>query len=331
MWILGSSKSDALFFLLPGLFSIGMGMMFSQLGETSLIYGLLATALIDSGHVYTTFWRTLLRPGPPKADLKFWYMPLFFFLLFSSWYFLKLPGLWTFVVYSTLYHHTRQVYGFSKWYQTLNRRTDEISDKFLYGLAVLPMVIYHFRPGAIGSYYAENDLFLFPNATVTDVLLVLYGALVLGWIFYETKLWRSGTKELNRLISVGYPSLIYGYCFLIGETVTQVLFPLLFIHGIAYFAVMAQTLHRTQRKSFSTQYLALQCVLITAIVFGLSESWLEEEAVALHTGKALWINSMLIGLTLTPLYCHYFYDAIIWKKSHPEAKLIYAQESLPPA
>jgi hypothetical protein len=329
MWILGSLKCDLVFLMLPGLFSVGISMLFPHLAESSLVYGLIATGLVDSGHVYTTFWRTLFTSG--KKRQWPWMVPVFFILFFGVWYYFSFPGLWTFVVYSTLFHHVRQSYGFSKWYQTLNHRADPISDRFFYGLIILPMVTYHFSPGALGSYYSENDLFLYPLSNVRDALMVIYSVVLFSWICYETKLWKRGLRESNRIISVGYPALIYGYCFLVGETLTQILIPLLFVHGVAYFGVMGQTLHRTQKQRFSSLFEALSLVIITACVFGLSEAWIEEEALNLHSGSPLWLSSLLIGLTLMPLYCHYFYDAIIWKKSHAEADLVYGKKIRPPA
>lgn len=325
MWILGSLRSEMLFFLLPGLFSIVVAILSPNLGETSIVYAILATGLIDSGHVYTTAWRTYLNPSERSSRYIYWLIPLIFFFFFGTWYFTQLPYLWNFIVYATLYHHVRQVYGFSKWYQSLNKRSDKISDFFLYALALLPIIIYHFRPGVIGSYYSEQDLFLFPDAIWLQRLLLVYSFFVLSWIIYEARLWIQNTREPNRIFSILYPASIYAYCFLLGQTITQVLFPLLFVHGIAYFGVMGQTLHRTQKKRFTTAKLALVLVLVTATIFGLSESWFEEEFYELNRDNPLWMTSIIIGLSLTPLFCHYAFDALIWKRNHREGQDVFTR------
>lgn len=322
MWILGSFRTELIFFYLPGLISVIVAILFPELGTTSLLYGLLATALIDSGHVYTTAWRTWFYPDELRSSHRYWLFPLTFFLIFAVWYHFNLPGLWSFVVYTTLFHHIRQVYGFSKWYQALNKRADKVSDYFLYTLAIFPMIIYHFRPGVPANYYSDDDLFLFPDLFVTKVLIIIYSLIWSGWISYEFRLWKSGKKEINRILSVAIPSLIYGYCFLVGKNVTQVLFPLLFVHGIAYCGVMGQTLHRTQSKRFKSQTLALSVVLFTAVIFGLSEAWYEENFVRLVTDLPPFVTAGIVGLYLTPLYCHYLFDAFIWKRSHRESSLI---------
>ncbi len=322
MWILGSLRTEFLFFYLPGFISIIIAILFPELGTTSILYGLLATALIDSGHVYTTAWRTWLHNDELKSSHRYWILPLGFFLFFGGWYYFNLPGLWSFVVYATLYHHIRQVYGFSKWYQALNKRSDKVSDFYLYALAFSPMIIYHFRHGVPANYYSETDLFLFPNLIVQKVLIIIYTLIWSGWIMHEMRLWKQGHKEINRILSVGFPSIAYGYCFLIGSTVTQVLFPLLFIHGIAYFGVMGQTLHRTQKSRFKNSSVALIIVLLTSVIFGMSESWYEENFVRIVTGHSAILTAAVIGLYLTPLFSHYLFDAYIWKRTHRESSLI---------
>lgn len=300
--------------------SIFVAILFPQLAETSLVYALLATALIDSGHVYTTAWRTVLNAEERISMALYWILPLMIFCFFSYWHYSGIPYLWSFVVYSTLFHHIRQVYGFSKWYQHLNRRKDRKSDYWLYILSILPIIIYHFRQGAIGAYYSDYDLLLFPHQGLFTILRLVYAFLILGWLVYEIFLWRKGLHEGNRFLSVLFSVLVYGYCFLIGQTITQVLFPLLFIHGIAYFGVMGQTLHRTQTQRFATPSMALGVVLITAFIFGLTESWVEEDLVELISDYPSWVRALLVGGLLTPLFCHYVFDAMIWKSTHREAK-----------
>lgn len=322
MWILGSFKRESAFIYLPGILSVIIAILFPDLGETSLIYGLLATALIDSGHVYTTVWRTVFYGEERRSHYLYWAFPLLFFVFFTVWYSSNLPYLWSFVVYSTLYHHVRQVYGFSKWYQALNKRSDKVSDYFLYTLSTLPMIIYHFRPGAVANYYSDKDLFLYPHETIRNTLLLIYASVFSAWIIFEMKLWRSGVKEINRILSVAFPAIVYAYCFLIGKTFSQVLFPLLFIHGVSYCAVMSQTLYRTQSKRFSTPMIAMIVVIATAFIFGLSESWFEENFVGLNDGNASWMTAAIVGMSLTPLYCHYAFDAIIWKRNHRESAMV---------
>lgn len=323
MWILGSLKTESMFFFLPALFAVAIAISFPHLGDESVIYGFIATALIDSGHVYTTVWRTFFHPEERRSSHVYWTFPFLICLFFCCWYFFKIPGLWSFVVYSTLFHHVRQVYGFSKWYQALNKRSDRISDYFLYALSIGPMIVYHFRLDAIGDYYSVGDLFIYRSADLFKISISLYALIVAGWLLYEARLWNKGIKETNRFLSIAVPAVVYGYCFLLSRTFTQLLFPLLFLHGISYCGVMGISLQRTRSGWFSTITKSLLIVGVTAIVFGVFESMMEETIVGDMRKENGLIPSLIIGLYLTPLYCHYLFDAMIWKRSHRESKLIF--------
>lgn len=328
MWILGSLKKEIVFLYIPGLIGLALAYSYPQLGETSVLYGLFATAIVDSGHVYTTAWRTWLNPSERKSHPGYWIVPILIFLIFSSWFFFQLPGLWKFVVYATLYHHVRQVYGFSKWYQVLNRRTDKVSDYFLYALAALPFLIYHFRSDAMTSYYSQSDIFVYPHEGILKGLFIVYALLVLGWLSYEWSLWNKGVREVNRIVSVGFPSLIYGCCFFFGKTFTQIIFPMLFVHGIAYCAVVGQSLERTQRDRFKSFLTAFLAVAGTAVIFGLGEAWFEDNILSYDfdagMNPELLLSSLVVGIYLTPLFSHYVFDAWIWKKNHREAQAVFA-------
>lgn len=327
MWILGSAAKDFLFLYLPGLLGIGIGLGFPAAGEESLLFGLFAFGLVDSGHVYTTAWRTWLHKEERRSSHRYWIVPLSIFAIFSLWFFFQIPGLWSFVVYATLYHHIRQVYGFSKWTQKLNQRQDPFTDRAVYFFSLVPFVAYHFRPGAFGNYYSENDLFLFPSPVIFKNLVWLY---LLGggtFLIREFLLWRRGIREPNRVLSLGIPALIYGYCFILGETLTQVLVPLLFFHGISYVAVMEQSLRRT-RSSFQKPYLAAGVLLVTALTLGPIEAIFEEDIVRRSVDVSLIPASILVGIFLTPLFSHYVFDAFIWKRGHREASRIFSPEEV---
>lgn len=326
MWILGKARLEFLLLYLPGLISIFLAILFPHLGDESIIYALLATAIIDSGHVYTTSWRTFLHPEELKSSKIYFILPGILFFIFFLWHNSGMKGLWSFVVYATLFHHVRQVYGFSKWYQGLNKRQDKTSDYFLYSLCIFPMIAYHFREGVPGNYYSDTDLFLTPNNTVLKVSYIIYAGILAGWIVREMRLWKEGTREINRLLSVGFPALVYGYCFFVARTFSQVLFPLLFIHGVPYIAVLGQSLYRTRKNRFRNFSMALLIVSFTAVIFGLGESWFESNVIS-SADPINYLTSFLVGVWLTPLFCHYLFDAIIWKRSHRESALVMGKVS----
>jgi hypothetical protein len=320
MWILGSLKYDALYLYLPGILSLFIGLILPAISETSLFYAFIATTFIDSGHVYTTLWRTYFHPEERRSSPIYFLTPLITLGLFSLWHFSQLPGLWLFVIYSTLFHHVRQFYGLSRWYQSLNKRSDPISNYFLYTLCIVPIIAFHFRPEIPENFYnAINDL-RSPSLLMFKIFILLYAFILTSWIVYEIRIWKKGVHEMNRVLSIGFPGIVYGHCFLIGRTNAQVLFPLLIIHGISYFSLLGEVLQKTQKKSFRNFGKGIFVVVVTALIFGPMEAWFEQTL--LPDKEEGVLASLSIGLYFTPLFCHYVFDAFIWKRSHREASLI---------
>lgn len=315
MWIFGNLKRELLFLYLPGLVGILIACLDGKIGETSLLYGLLVTAILDSGHIYTTFWRTHLHSDERKTSHAYWIVPIITFTGFATWFAMGWPGLWSFVVYASFYHHLRQAYGFSKWYQYLNKSYRKTSDVFLYVLSCLTLLAYHFRSGVMSNYYSSDDLLMYPDENIFRIVTGIFLTAFASWIVYELVLWKQGFREYNRIMSVASPVLVYGYCFFIGRTVTEVIFPFTILHAVSYFGIMGQSLERTQKKRFPNFFYAFGIVLLTALIFGLMESAYEEHVVGM-TG----LQSVVIGLYLTPLFLHYYFDSRIWRKNHREAK-----------
>lgn len=315
MWIFGNLRKELLFLYVPGLIGILISSLDGMIGETSLVYGIFVTAVLDSGHVYTTFWRTHFNPEEWRSSWAYFIAPPLIFLGFSAWYGYQLPYLWSFVVYASFYHHLRQAYGFSKWYQHLNKSFRKTSDVFFYVLSCLPLVAYHFRSGVMNNYYGVNDLIMHPDPEIFRLVCGLFGAVFMAWVAWEFSLWRRGVRESNRILSIASPVLVYSYCFFVGRTFTEVIFPFTILHAVSYFGIMGQTLERTQKKRFPGFAFALLIVVLTAVVFGVSEKAVEEFVL----GK-LPNQTFIVGLYLTPLFLHYYFDSIIWRKRHREAK-----------
>lgn len=329
MWILGGFPKDLLFIFLPGFLGFALSAWIPPFSPAFLPYAFVTLAVVDSGHVYTTIWRTWLHPEERNSRPIYWTVPLAVFLFFGAWHFSGLPHLWAFVVYTTLYHHVRQFYGFSKWYQKLNGRFSRVSDFFLYLLSYLPIALHHFRPGAVAEYYSERDLFLYPSPAMFQAGLWVYFAALAAWLAFELREARVSGFALNRFLSVLAPAAIYGGSFLWMTRHDAVLFPLLLSHGISYFAVMEQSLRRTRPKLFPTALKAGLAVVVTAAAFGSAEHFLDleffsaENAYAPAPGELL--RALLVGALLTPLFSHYLFDAVIWRHRHREAGLLFAQ------
>lgn len=316
---------DALFFILPAFFSLSL--LVAGIAQSSALYILIGTAFIDSGHVYTTIWRTILHPDERRSSRMYALVPFAVALFFCLWSYSNIPYMWNFVIYATLHHNIRQFYGITRWYQTLNKRASPWNTKFFYALTLLPVLAFHFRPGAAGGFYAPNDLFLFPDKFIYQFVTVYYLIHLAGWISYELYLLKTGIREWNRLSAMATALAVYGVTFFFAENVIQILLPLVFAHGIAYFGLMGLALNRTRTSQFPRFVKAIAIIVVTAIAFGALEAYIEEHWVGFGRTDLSIYEALIIGLYLVPVFSHFIFDAFIWKKAHREGHLIYQRST----
>jgi hypothetical protein len=325
MWILGSARRDGLWFYLPGLLTIvlSLGLDGGTDSWPFILFAFVAQGILDSGHVYTTLWRTYFDPRERRRLRMYLWAPPVIFAVVFGWGALGLPFLGAVVLYATVFHNVRQFYGLSKWYQRLAGVSRPVSDRFLYLLCGLPFVMAHFRPGVEWPpFYRDQEALVRPDVRVFSILAVIYCAALLGWATYEWFIWRrEGRREFARLLSVAYPVLLYGFAFLRGTTLAQILFPLVVSHGLTYIALTSLSLVRTRgRAGLGRPAVAVIAVAATAALFGTIET-IYENRVAMFDDPRL---AFFLALYLMPLFCHYLFDAFLWTRRHPDAAVIFA-------
>lgn len=331
-WILGSGTLDFLWILSPGL--LAAPLLFVLPGPSVLLaaLGFLIYVVIDTGHVYTTFWRTYFRGEERASTPMYWIAPLAIVLVMAAWFALGLPHAWAFVVYATLYHHFRQYYGMLRWYERLNGRACRPSQLFLYALTVYPFLLMHVRPDERLRelfLYVRGDVFLLPSPQLWEAGLWVLAGLWCAWIAFEVSLWSNGTRELNRLLAVLCPSALACVCFLTGSNAATLILPMLVNHGVPYFAVMTLSLRRLEPRRYRSLAWTALLVVASAAAFGFGEWLYETNAIEVSnrylTERIGGWRSLLLGLYLVPLFCHYVFDAYIWTGRHREAKKVYGR------
>ncbi|MEK7356394.1 MAG: hypothetical protein AAB250_08090 [Bdellovibrionota bacterium] len=313
-----------MFLVLPGFLALAYSFAFARDFQEPLIYSVLAVGFIESGHVYTTFWRTYLHPDERNSSRIYVVVPLVIFGVFTIWMFFGRIGMWSFVAYANVFHHVRQYYGFNRWYQGLGAKPSRVSDFFLYALCLVPIVAYHFRSDAIKGYYSNDDLFLAPHPIAFAACVGLFGVVAFAWIVFEIRRWSAGAREPGRVLSILTPAAIYSICFFYGTTLTTILFPLVISHGVAYFGVMGESLRKTQSARFPTFVRAVTIVIGTAVVLGGSEFYFEQNWIDFTDvgPSGSGVASLVTGLYLVPLFSHFVFDAIIWRRKHRESRLM---------
>lgn len=329
-WILGTFYFDFFFFVIPGIVTI---FLLPQLIEdSSLGLGIGAffiTGLLDAGHVYTTIWRTWLDSEERRRYKEYLWVPLITFVVIVGWISLGIPFLWVALAYFTIFHNYRQFFGFTKWYEKLNQRRCRFSGFMVQAVCLLPFLLFHFRSGVAMGYMTDKDLLVTPMPEVLKIGLYIYGILLVAWIALEFDLiFRQKILEPNRFLSILIPAILYGHGFLRGHIFVDIVYPLLVAHAISYFAAMSLSLERLKPQKYSFLS-ALKLILLTAGFFGTLDYFYESmnvvpDANYLKANFPLG-SAVIIGVFLTPLICHYVFDAWLWRHSHPNAKVVFTE------
>ncbi|MBX3041095.1 MAG: hypothetical protein KF789_10355, partial [Bdellovibrionaceae bacterium] len=275
-WIFGSFPKDFLFLVFPGLATLLLVMfMPSQEGFFPEILAFFALAFCDSGHVYTTFWRTYAIAKERKSTVLYFTVPVLIFLVVGTWVFLGVPGLWTVVIWLTVFHNYRQFHGILRWEQKVNKDRDIWEGRFLMFLCAWPFLLYHLRDVNV-HFYSADAMLMMPWPEALPWGLGLYFVVVTAWLLRTLRKVWAGTFRWPVVLAVLTPGLFYGVAFLLGTNLAQILFPLVVSHAVAYFGLMSLSLERLEvpfRKGFAVW---LGVILVTALIFGWGESSYEE-------------------------------------------------------
>jgi len=318
-WILRNSTKDLCLFYLPGILAILISKFISgaEGNWTYLLFTWLALGVLDGGHVYSTLWRTYFNKNELlRRPLYYKLAPVLLFLLFALWVYFGGLYLGYVVVYFTIYHNIRQLFGVSKWYQKINKSFDKGSDFFLYAFCLIPVIAFHFRDNVQTPNYYDVSGSLYPDQFLFSLSLLIFSLLFLLYAVKEV-IFYFKTKQLQtaRILSVIYPGLIYSFAFLFSNNIIEILFPLVVSHGLTYLILIDYSLERTT-SNYKKKTLIF--VLLAAVVFGSTEFFTE----SLFVDVSDPTKAIATALFLTPLFCHYLFDAFLWTKDHPESHLI---------
>ena len=314
--IFKNQKSDFLFIFFPFLISLSLP-FFTYTGTKYYFIFLICVAIIDSGHVYITMWRTWFNPYLKPFPIKFTLIPLLILVLITTWNYLEFKGLWSFVVYFTVYHNIRQFYGLSRWYQHKYKSEKNYSNIFLYLICYTSFLAFHFRNNLTFQYYASEELFIFPNEIIFNLLKTILWAMLTAFVIYEVIYGIQKSKiEINRIVLLILIKSTYIVAFLFSSNELELIAPLILTHGLHYFALTIYAITKTKTQFTNKLYKASIVVGIFMIFAGSMEYFFENYF--LDTNNFTFLHSVLIASYLVPLLSHFLYDAIIWKKNYFE-------------
>ncbi|MBT7609054.1 MAG: hypothetical protein HN576_04820 [Bacteriovoracaceae bacterium] len=328
-WILNSYRKDLFLILVPGFFVFIIFYLISNSGDDQYLeyFSFFVFAIIDSGHVYTTLWRTYFNKDERSQDKRYLYVPIGIFVVIFSWHSLQLPYLWSFLFYTTIYHHLRQYYGVLKWYEKKSQSFSIYSGRILYVLCALPMIASHFRSNLTMHFYTANDFLSYPDPFLLLVTGSLHFILFFIWLGYELYCYKNKTFNKNRFFALLIPITLYSLVSYLAKDTAEVLMPLIIAHGIPYIAMMTIAMKRGQSDQYKSYKKIIILLVSTAIFFGCLEFSFERYGIDLDDKYILispktW-ESLLVGLYLIPVLCHFYFDSIIWRRNHRESDQIF--------
>jgi hypothetical protein len=329
-WILGSFPRDSLAFCLPALlgFVLSRSLSFRKEDFAAQLALFVVYGLVDSGHVWTTLWRTHAhRPDRRDRGWRRW-LPLLVTAVIAVWLLSQLPYFWPVAVAATLFHNQRQLWGIVRWYEKLAGTRRRPTAVFFHLFVWLPVLAYLTRPVNPNHFYlVPNDIPHFSSPSFFWALTYTWLLTVFAWALHEMFLYFRGTREWGRVFGLGAAALTYGWAFFGARTVMDVAFPLVLSHGAAYVAIMAQTSRRLGIPRLETRARAWVGLLATALGGGVLAVCLLERFDFADWSVAgagrVWI-CLASAAYFGPVLSHYIADGWLWTGRHPEAREIFA-------
>jgi hypothetical protein len=338
MWIFKSGLQDFLKIYLPSI--VGLFIVFlSEKENTNAFFYFFIFHLVDVGHVYSTMLRTIFNKEELKREYKTLLAPLMIAIISFLWLFLKIPFFWSFVVYFTVFHNLRQGWGFVRWYEKLNNKYHN-NELLYYCFTIIPFFIFHLRDvGTSLIYYSQTDYINFDflkfntelnflsyvipvNNTVFVLAYILYGSCLLIWIAKEVSFACKNKKiEFNRIGAMLYFIFVYAYAFLYATSSMQIFTLIILSHGIPYVFVMSKFLNKKEVKRYKIMLFIL--VFLGAALNLVLEDFYLEPIFNYTVVDIDFLEYLFTLIYITPILSHFVWDMYLWKKEHPDSKLIY--------
>lgn len=318
--ILGSTQKDFISFYVPAAF-VALVMYFTSF-STHTYLTLSVLIFLDTGHTYSTLFRTYFRKAErQRSRLYFWLPPIVFILLFI-YSILGLPYLWRLVAYLTYFHHIRQNYGVFKWY-CYNEKKQLNEERNIYLMGFVPFILFHLRDIDYIPIYHQSEYAFYEFKSIYSYILIPYS------IYFIYLNLRFLNRFMKNEISIGltaaymFPAILNFLCFLIMNNSMKAFIPLLTMHATTYVSIIGLSTGKMNKNlKPSIQWI---CILSVMLICSISETWMSDYFnISQHylAFENNYILSLIIACTLLPNMLHYIYDAFLWKRTNPDFQLI---------
>lgn len=285
----------------PAFFAGLLYFIFSKLNPSFLTFFLLMAAIIDSGHVYTTFFKTYFDVKQLLNKKHYVLVPLMI-LSISFSLLLKAPlAFWSIFFYWTAFHHIRQYYGVF----VLDTKTKNRSEKWLYQIILfIPLIGMHFRENFNLSFYHSKEISFFYSEQLFNGAVVLF---VLTLVVFLMMRQIKKPPLSDQFKAVTYPMILF-YALMISTDIKFSIVVLIFSHAVSYIYLV----FKTQEKTIFKRKPSLLIILLFTFIVG-SLSFFTEDLLPMGTETISVFSASAIATLLTPVLFHYFIDGVIWK------------------
>jgi hypothetical protein len=325
-WILGRPSFDFLGLVLPGYLGLILVWLFADTAPAVMIIGFFGLVLVDSGHVYTTFFRGPFFEVNNLSKTLGSLLGIFLFLFL--WLYFQVPYFWPFITYFTLFHHVRQYVGLIKWYNKIDDYFDPLLIQFFYASVFVSIFLFHVNPEVTSFYYAiQGDVFYFPSFGAYNFVLNVQFGIYFLYTIYAAYIFLIKKEKPFKTHLFFISAIVFYFLVCSMNRASELVFlPLLFAHGIPYFLLILKSKGRLEPSL--SKYKILFIVFGFAFLFAIIEYLLQENVVVFEYLKNPSVfQKVILAIFLTPLIFHYLIDGYIWKSKHFLARKIYLSQT----
>lgn len=269
-----------------------LSLLFIYFGDKYL--ALVFLAILDSGHVYSTFSETFFDKNEFKKNyhliLKALFLNYFIFFISEELFFY-------YIFYYTVYHNMRQGLGISLMNKGL------FSKKHYYILTCFPIFFGHFLDSKfdqIDNTFKLYKLDFLPN-NFLYTMIAMYFMYIVYFLFKTVKL-----KDKRGLFFLFF-GLVYSGSFIFINNGLIAYAIMITTHAIPYFFFMEKRTSKTHPNPLFKKYSFLIVLLFFIVGYGFDEL-IDTEI------------KYLIPLIFVSDISHYLLDAVMWTKKDKKFK-----------
>ncbi|WP_141734715.1 hypothetical protein [Oligoflexus tunisiensis] len=328
---LHSARFDLLWILSPPFFAV-CAVALLQLTAPDVMQQPLTPGLwlltvvgIDVAHVYSTVYRSGMRPRLLLV------LPVLGFLvscLLYQWG--GAPVFWRSLAYLAVFHFVRQPYGLMRFYQKAEGST-ALDKLVIHAASLYPLLVWHLGQARDFGWFIEGDLVVMNAEPFIPYVHALAGLIALAYCVQE---WRAPTFNLPKNLVILGTAAAFGFGIIVWRNDVAFTLTNVISHGVPYMAMIwIHNGSKFWRPGTGTDWRWVAPLLFVLTLFlmayaeeGLWDAWVWTE----HPQLFPWFSYhfepagekflvWLVPLLALPQLTHYLLDGFLWRLRRTES------------